>query len=191
MFFALVLFTTVLGTGGFAIMVSPNRKNGSPNTVKGQVRRGTVGLGMTLVINGVVRRGRSSISIICAHGASGCLALRRHPGVTGRTGNSLFVSVRAGTDRSSSPCNTRACALNLSGSGTGFRISGQRGSMLLLRRKGGRACRKFSPASPRSCVVFRVVRDRCVSRSIRVTCCIRGRFARVGQLSQNIHRTVF
>lgn len=79
------------------MIVSTKRNNRSPKTVKGVSGRGGVGLGMTLGLNGLVGRGYGSIGIICAHDGSMFVPLSHHTRVTGGTGTSLFVSVRAGT----------------------------------------------------------------------------------------------
>lgn len=84
-------------TGSFIIIVSPKRNKRSPNTIKGVSGRGGVGLGMTLGLNGRVGGGYPSMGIVCAQSQSVFVPLSQHTRVTGGTGTSLFVSVRAGT----------------------------------------------------------------------------------------------
>lgn len=190
LFFILPISRT--GRGAFAIIVSTKRKKGSPNTHNSSVGRGTVGLTMTLELNDLVSRGRSSIGIVCAHGASIFVRLSRETGVTGQGGTSLFVSVRAGTiGENDSMSKARACALNLTHASRGLRITVHRGSTVLLRSGCLRGCRNFSPASSRSCVVFRFVRGGRVRRDVDLTSRIRGYFTSTGHGGEKIQRTNF
>lgn len=71
-------------------------------------------------------------------------------------------------------------------------MTGHRGTIVLCRDSCGAQCTNFGPGSTRSCVVFRFVRSGCVSRDIRLTSLMRGRFHRAyGHASQNIRRTNF
>ncbi len=178
------------------MIVSTKRNNGSPNTVDtgGEVCRGGVALTITLVMKGSVRRGRPRIGILCAQGASMFMKLGSHTHVTGGTGTSLFVSVRAGTTGGESTGNTRACALNMRRrqARQDLRVTGHRGNMVLLRSGPRGRCTGFGPGSPRDCVVFRCVRDRCIGRDVRVTRCMRrGLASSTGHRSHKMERTNF
>ncbi len=184
--------TRTMGSG-FVLMVSTKRNKRSSNTVNQVSHRGAVGLSITGTFNGLIRRRYSSIGIICAHGDSIFIPLKGQTRVTGGTSTSLFISVRAGTlPKGGIKQKTRACALNVTQTSSGLRITGHRGSIVLIRRSCGRHCRKFSPGSSRDCVVFRLVRSRCVTRDISFTQRVRARFqAATEEGSGKIRRTNF
>lgn len=183
-----------LTTGGqFALIVSPNRNNRSTKTLKTVSGRGGVGLTITLHFNGCIRRGLPRMEIVCAHAGSIFVPLGRHTGVTGHTGTSLFVSIRAGTlPTKGITHNFRACALNVRHTGSGLSITVQRGSIVSVRGSCRRECRNFSPHSSRDCVVFRFVRNGGVRHDMSLTQVVRQNiYSNTGHPSGNIRRTKF
>lgn len=175
------------------IIVSPNRNKRSPNTVNEHKGRGGVGLGMTLGMKRLVRGGYGSMGMVCAQGASIFVPLSHHTRVTGGTGTSLFVSVRAGSvTHNEAMQKTRACALKLRHARRGLRITGGRGSIVLVRSGCRRHCTKFGPGSSRDCVVFRFMRSGGVRGDMGLTALVRGRFGgATGQVSGKMRRTKF